>query len=85
MRIVGFSRKDYQKVYEQQNGKCAICGNPETSRNQWGVKKLAVDHDHTTDKFRGLLCSACNTRLAVLEDRVFVQAAQSYIIKAHFQ
>jgi hypothetical protein len=83
MRQVGFSRKDYDNAYTQQNGTCALCGKCETSKHQSGtIKRLAVDHDHVTGKFRGLLCYSCNVKLAVLEDQAFVKAAQVYIGKA---
>lgn len=81
MRMAGLSREDYNEILEQQNHKCAICGKPETYCNQYGLKKLAVDHDHVTGKFRGLLCQSCNTKLAVLENAEFVHAAQEYLKK----
>lgn len=82
MRAAGLSRKDYMEHVEAQNGKCAICGKEETSLCRWGtVKNLAVDHDHVTGKFRGLLCQLCNTRLAVLEDVEFVSSALKYLKK----
>lgn len=79
MRMVGLSREGYDKVHEQQQGVCAICGKAETSTNQHGLKRLAVDHDHATGKFRGLLCQSCNVKLGVLEDRAFVEAATKYL------
>lgn len=81
MRVVGFSRKDYEKAWQEQNGKCAICGNVETDVNQWGIKKLAVDHDHKTGEFRGLLCKICNIKLHAIEDQYFVEAAKKYLRK----
>ena len=46
---------DYDRLYAEQDGKCAIC--------QWATgktKRLAVDHDHDTNLVRGLLCGPCN-------------------------
>src|SRR5580658_7213364 len=34
---------------------CAICGGPPRGRGRYHF-----DHNHTTGKFRGLLCSKCN-------------------------
>jgi Recombination endonuclease VII len=79
MIMLGISGEDYNKLLEKQDHKCAICGKPETSHNQHGLKKLAVDHDHVTGKFRGLLCQSCNVKLGVLEDIEFVHAAQQYL------
>lgn len=42
---------------------CEICGKPESL-----LRKLAVDHDHTTKKFRGLLCYKCNTGIGYYEN-----------------
>ncbi len=45
-------------------GKCNICGVPEIELN----KKLCMDHNHETGKFRGWLCSKCNKGLGLLGD-----------------
>jgi hypothetical protein len=45
-----------------QNGNCAICKRPPRAS-----RTLAIDHNHTTGKIRGLLCGTCNTRLGFLE------------------
>ena len=52
----GLTLKDYAARLIACGGMCEICHMPERSN-----KHLAVDHDHTTGKIRGLLCSACNT------------------------
>lgn len=38
---------------------CEICGK---------VAKLVIDHDHTTGKVRGMLCTNCNTTLGKAGD-----------------
>lgn len=44
---------------------CEICQKPP------GPKiSLCVDHDHYTKKFRGWLCTRCNTALAKLGDNI---------------
>ncbi len=77
------STEAYAALLETQKGVCAICGKPETARNRSGeIRTLAVDHDHVTGEIRGLLCFRCNTKLAVLEDQEFVDAANAYLAKA---
>ncbi len=56
--LYGLSRENYDKMFSDQNGSCAICKQP---------KSLVVDHDHTSGKVRQLLCSDCNTTLGFLE------------------
>jgi Recombination endonuclease VII len=46
-------------------------------------KALNNDHDHSTGKFRGWLCSSCNTAIGKLGDTVEgLEAAISYLKKA---
>lgn len=76
------TEEEYVAMFERQEGVCAICKKPETSRNQKGtIRSLAIDHDHNTGKVRGLLCFRCNTNLGVIESE---QAADfhSYLSKA---
>ena len=61
----GITPKDWMRMYEEQNG---ICGNPDcdnTSHPRWWEQGtgigFCVDHDHDTEKVRGLLCFECNT------------------------
>src|ERR1017187_5184280 len=55
--------KQYNQMLEAQNGVCASCGEPETALSSMSdkIKNLAVDHDHTTNKVRALLCNGCNS------------------------
>lgn len=55
----------YPKLLKEQGGVCAIC----RVRPKEG-KYLFIDHDHFTDKVRGLLCHKCNTRLGAIESKV---------------
>ena len=55
---------DYNKLFETQEGKCAICGKHQSECK----RKLAVDHDHETNKVRGLLCLTCNSGMGKLKD-----------------
>lgn len=70
----GLSLEDYTSMFEAQGGRCAICGDPP------GRMALAVDHNHDTGQIRGLLCSACNTGIGGLKDRLeTVLAAAEYL------
>lgn len=61
----GITLNEYDIMLEKQNGVCAICGCEETNNGRWktGPIRLSVDHNHKTNKVRGLLCNNCNTAL----------------------
>lgn len=66
----GITPTEYRALFEAQQGKCAICGRPETSIDDRTkqVKYLHVDHCHTTGKVRSLLCAECNAALGQMHD-----------------
>jgi Recombination endonuclease VII/HNH endonuclease len=66
------SLEKYEIMFAAQNGKCAICEQPETHKRNGKIKALAVDHDHKTGAIRGLLCSDCNTGIGKLKDSSMV-------------
>lgn len=80
----GLSEAQYQKMVSDQNGVCAICFKEETHRGRGGdVTPLAVDHDHSTGKVRGLLCFACNTGIGKLnDDPRLLQNAIVYLMRS---
>lgn len=68
----GISKQDFDTLYEAQNGKCVICEQKKTK------KEMVVDHDHSTENVRGLLCSPCNLMLGHGKDnpKVLINAAR---------
>jgi hypothetical protein len=74
-REFGITVEQYQTLFESQNGLCAICNEPPTLE-----RSLAVDHCHSTEKIRGLLCFRCNSTLGKFEDDVTLfQKAIDYL------
>ena len=59
---------DYEKLFQDQNGCCAICGRSYTEFQ----RPLCVDHDHDTGEVRGLLCSPCNVAIGLLRSNTDV-------------
>lgn len=54
--------------YRKKQPTCEMCSaSVDSSRNAHG-KNLVIDHDHTTKKFRGLLCISCNRFLGYYEN-----------------
>ena len=63
-RNYGITLDDYNRMFIEQGGRCAICGVHQSKLN----KSLNVDHNHETGVVRGLLCHHCNTALGLLKD-----------------
>ncbi len=67
-RYYGITVGQYMLMFNTQDGRCAICGKPETSQQNGKTRWLAVDHDHATGEVRALLCTACNSGLGGFRD-----------------
>jgi hypothetical protein len=61
--VYGLGPGDYNRIYEFQGGRCAIC-----RRATGASRRLSVDHDHKTGLTRGLLCRPCNDMLGHIRD-----------------
>jgi hypothetical protein len=59
------SWEDYEEMFDNQKGCCAICKSRMSSAR---TTRLFVDHCHNTHKVRGLLCSSCNHGLGLFKD-----------------
>jgi hypothetical protein len=71
----GITPEDKQRMYREQNSRCAICGKKLTEPGG-----CCVDHDHITGEVRGLLCITCNTGIGMLhDDPVITQKATEYL------
>jgi hypothetical protein len=76
----GMSIEDYQELFDEQGGVCAICGNPETRQTEEKFNWLCIDHNHETGEIRGLLCSKCNRSLGLFGDSIdFLYDAVRYL------
>lgn len=54
------TEQQYKDLLKKQDYKCAICGLYENNKTNDTIWRLSVDHDHKTNKIRGLLCNKCN-------------------------
>ena len=65
--------EEYDRLSEAQGGACAICKAVPPGR-------LHVDHDHSTEVVRGLLCGGCNKSLGLMkDDPARLAAAAAYL------
>ena len=75
-RVYGITIDDYNDMFIEQGGSCAICG---THQKEFKFC-LSVDHCHSTGKIRGLLCHRCNGGLGNFNDNPeILQNALKYL------
>lgn len=81
----GITPAEYDALYREQSGCCAIC---RIHKEPWqpggGVKGryrfLVVDHDHSAGRVRGLLCFNCNLGIGHFrDDPMLMLAAIAYV------
>lgn len=78
-RKYGITWEYYEKLLETQEGKCGIC-NMLLDPNGSKTVKPYIDHDHSRNYVRGVLCSRCNLLLGNARDSVdILRAARSYL------
>jgi hypothetical protein len=58
----GLTIEDVTKMIQNQHNKCKICG-----EDFVGKKEPCVDHDHKTNKVRGIICNRCNVLVGLVE------------------
>jgi len=63
----GITPQDYDRMFREQEGKCKICEKIPQERHSRD-RHLVVDHCHTTQAVRGLLCHSCNRALGMFND-----------------
>ncbi|MGH9652577.1 MAG: endonuclease domain-containing protein [Bryobacteraceae bacterium] len=72
----GMSTSDYDTLLARQQGACAGCGRLHHPDNV-----LHVDHDHTSETVRGLLCNSCNSVLGFAhDDPTILYALVAYLV-----
>lgn len=71
LRKYKLSIEQYELLQQEQQYKCAICGSQ---------GKLFIDHNHSTNNIRGLLCMGCNTAIGSFKDNInILYSAIEYI------
>lgn len=62
----GITPEQLITAYERQEECCAIC------KTEIELIDSAIDHNHETGEFRGVLCKQCNRALGMFKDSPFV-------------
>lgn len=76
VKTYGLQPGEYKRLLAAQGGVCFIC-----RRANGKTKRLAVDHRHSDNIVRGILCGPCNQLLGHVRDDpdMLIRAAQ-YLI-----
>jgi hypothetical protein len=74
-RTFGIESEDYLAMKAAQEGKCAICGEEDPTR------ELSVDHDHKTGRVRNLLCNRCNFGIGYFRENPAILASAIEYLK----
>lgn len=62
----GLTLEQWDALFKAQGRCCAIC---KATTSGW-VRGWHTDHDHATDRVRGILCHGCNRLLGYVKDDV---------------
>lgn len=67
-RRYGITFEQAEQMLQSQEGKCKICQAQIGFFTKTYNNRACVDHCHTTNKVRGILCHYCNTGIGYLKD-----------------
>ena len=73
----GITLENYIKLLELQGGGCGICKKLPDSEEPY----LAVDHNHATQKVRGILCRNCNLGVGYFKDNIELLTSAAIYLK----
>lgn len=78
------SVQELKLMLEKCNHHCEMCGKAEKRKTGRGERltNLSIDHDHETNKIRGILCFKCNIGIGFFEEDIdLLQKAIDYLKK----
>lgn len=78
----GITQAEFNEAWQKQDGNCAICENELPDLMEYNNRRrgYAIDHNHDTGEFRGILCLNCNSMLGMSKDDIGVlQSAIIYL------
>lgn len=76
----GISLAEYEEMLASQGNVCGACGGAETDTHYGKLRRMAVDHCHTSGRIRGILCGSCNKGIGHFkDDPVLLRKAADYL------
>ena len=73
----GITIEQFNEMSKNQDNRCGICNNLFTVGKPFNPN---IDHNHVTNKIRGLLCGQCNRSIGLLRDNpVIIKNAIKWI------
>lgn len=77
----GISHTEFMEAWNKQDGSCAICEGvlPDLMVYENRRRGYAIDHNHQTHEFRGILCLKCNSLLGINDSADILLKAISYL------
>lgn len=76
-RDYGITKEQYEALYNEQEGCCAICSK---EFEEVKYKVPSIDHNHSTGRVRGMLCGNCNRGLGSFKDSLeYLANAMAYL------
>ncbi len=77
LKDYGITLDDFNKMLTEQGNKCKVCGKELT--------RPCIDHNHKTNRVRGVLCQKCNAFLGLVEeDLKIISKAIEYLLEDHY-
>ena len=84
MKRFGMTPEDHQRMLVEADFRCEICKTEVKAHDQHQGKRerACIDHNHKTNKVRGILCAACNWGIGMFkDDPILLQSALTYLNK----
>lgn len=77
----GITLNDFRNLFKNQKGQCAICKKKLIKKTR-RKNTACIDHDHNSNKIRGILCEKCNVVLGGFQDSIdLLKSAIKYLQK----
>jgi len=80
LQAYGLTQGDWDRLVGLQQDRCAVC---KTTKPGGRGESWHIDHDHVTDRVRGLLCHSCNVGIGNLQDDPEIMLAAARYVASH--